>query len=38
MSKEDDLVESISKKMTIPQIKKELIDADIWNNLKKKPN
>jgi hypothetical protein len=38
MSKEDDdLVASISKKMTIPQIKKELIDADIWIKLKKNP-
>ena len=35
-SEEDELVASISKSMTIPQLKKELILADIWYGSKAK--
>ena len=35
-SEEDELVSSISKSMTIPQLKKELILADIWYGSKAK--
>jgi hypothetical protein len=33
---EDDLVASISKSMTIPQLKKEIILADLWYGTKTK--